>query len=153
MTQAKPEHRPEKDARLDRPWWQRWLLLGAGIVCLGLGILGIFVPLLPTTPLILVAAFCFARGSSRAHAWLLRHRALGPIVREWEENRTIPPRAKWTGVILVVIAFAISFIFVPNCGYGYATLSVLAVVLIVSLLRLPSQRPASENNWADPAGS
>jgi len=109
-----------------------------GWVALALGVLGIFLPLLPTTPLVLLAAFFFARGSRRTHIWLLRHRHFGAIVREWQRHRRIPKPAKRTAIGLVCVGFAVSFIFVPNCAYGYVTLIVIGSALLVFLTRLPT---------------
>lgn len=77
-----------------RPTWLRALWLLAGLVSLGTGIVGIFVPLLPTTPFVLLAAFCFSRGSTRCERWLLTHPRFGPMVRHWRANHAIPLRAK-----------------------------------------------------------
>lgn len=126
-----------------RSRWRRALLLAAGCISLSLAALGIVLPLLPTTPLVLLAGFFFARGSRRAHRWLLGHRLFGPIVREWEEHRTIPRRAKWTAIILIVVAFMVSFLVVPNCVYGYVTLTAIAVALIIFLATLPSRPSAA----------
>ena len=90
-------------ADLRRPLWQRVLWLGAGLLSLVAGIVGIFLPLLPTTPFVLLAAFCLSRGSSRAERWLLDHPRLGPMVRDWRATRAIPWRAKqlaWTMMAL-----------------------------------------------------
>ncbi len=79
--------------------WQRPLWLGAGWLMLATGVVGIFLPVLPTTPFVLLAAFCFARGSPRWERWLLRHPRFGPMVRAWRARRVIPLRAKqlaWT---------------------------------------------------------
>ena len=100
--------------------------------------LGIFLPLLPTTPLAILAAFLFARSSERAHRWLLRHRVFGPIVRDWHERRCVPERAKWAAIALVFVAFSISLLVVPNCVYGYATLFLVGSALIVFLAMLPT---------------
>src|SRR5688572_17560241 len=66
-------------------WW-RGVLLICGTLALALGILGVFLPLLPTTPFVLLAAACYARASVRAHGWLLNHRWFGPILRRWREE-------------------------------------------------------------------
>lgn len=69
-----------------------WLL--AGFASLVLGVIGIFLPLLPTTPFVLLAAFCFSRGSARLEAWMLGHPRLGPLIRDWRATRAVPLRAK-----------------------------------------------------------
>lgn len=86
-----------------RPVWLRALWVGAGFLALATGIVGIFLPLLPTTPFVLVAAFCFARGSERCEQWLLLHPRFGPIVRNWRDRRAIPLRVKqlaWVSMAL-----------------------------------------------------
>ncbi len=82
-----------------RPLWQRAGWTAAGVISLALGVLGIFLPLLPTTPFVLLAAFCFSRGSERVEAWLLAHPRFGPMVADWRARRAVPRRAKqlaWT---------------------------------------------------------
>jgi uncharacterized membrane protein YbaN (DUF454 family) len=70
----------------------RWLLSSVGGICVGLGVLGIFVPLLPTTPFLLVAAACFVRSSDRLYQRLITHRTLGPYIRNYREHRAITRR-------------------------------------------------------------
>jgi len=80
-------------------WRVLWLL--AGLASLVLGIIGIFVPLLPTTPFVLLAAFCFSRGSTRCERWLLEHRVFGPMVRDWRATRAVPLRAKQLATVMM----------------------------------------------------
>ena len=97
MTESLPESLPV--LRPDRPLWQRLLWLLVGALSLATGIVGIFLPLLPTTPFVLLAAFCLSRGSARCEAWLLNHPRFGPLVRDWRTHHAIPLRAKqlaWT---------------------------------------------------------
>lgn len=72
----------------------RWLLWLAGTVSLGLGIVGVVLPGLPTTPFVLLAAACYAKASPRLHHWLREHRLFGPMVRDWEAHRSLTRRAK-----------------------------------------------------------
>ena len=77
------------------------LLVAAGSVCLALAVLGVFLPLLPTTPFLLLASACYVRSSERLHGWLMRNRLLGGYLRNFKERRGIPVRAKVTTVLLL----------------------------------------------------
>ena len=79
----------------------RYLLMVLGSVALALGVAGIFLPLLPTTPFLLLAAALYFRSSPRLYDWLLSHRHLGPYIRNFRENRAIPLRVKIVSVSLV----------------------------------------------------
>lgn len=82
-----------------KPFW-----IAAGLVCIPVAVAGIVLPLLPTTPFLLLAAFCFDRGSPRLHTWLIEHRLLGGPIRSWRENRAIPLPAKISAAGLMLIA-------------------------------------------------
>lgn len=72
----------------------KFLYIIFGTLSLVLGVIGIFLPVLPTTPLLLLTAFCYYRGSSRMYDWLMSHPKLGPYIRNFRENRMIPRRVK-----------------------------------------------------------
>jgi hypothetical protein len=85
-----------------------WLIIG--LTSLALGIAGVVLPLLPTTPFVLLSAYCFARSSPRLHDWLLAHRIFGPLISNWEQHRAIAPRAKLLAVLSMAVVFGISFL-------------------------------------------
>lgn len=77
------------------------VLIIIGLLSVVLGVAGIFLPLLPTTPLLLLAAWCFVRSSPRLYEWLLNHPRLGEYIRNFRENRAIPLRVKIVSVTMV----------------------------------------------------
>ena len=87
---------------------QRSLLVVAGVISLGLAVAGAVLPGLPTTPFVLLAAGCFAKSSPRLHAWLLAHRWLGPMVRDWETHHTLPLKVKWLATAMMSIMVSLS---------------------------------------------
>src|SRR5688500_13285766 len=120
-------------------WW-RGVLLICGTLALVLGLVGIFLPLVPTTPFVLLAAACYARASTRAHGWLLNHRWFGPLLRRWREQHAVPASAKLTAMVLIGVSFAASLLLLPNCGYGYVTLFLIGSGLVIIVGSLPSAR-------------
>ncbi|MCL2326117.1 MAG: YbaN family protein [Proteobacteria bacterium] len=87
----------------------------AGSLSLALGIIGIFVPLLPTTPFLLLAAAAYSRGSTRLYQWLINHKYLGPYIRNFREYKAIPLKAKIASISLLwaTIGFSIFFAGMP----------------------------------------
>ena len=119
------------------PSWLRWAWITAGGTALVLGVIGIFVPLLPTTPFVLLAAFCFARGSPRCEAWLLGHARFGPLVRNWRARRAIPLRAKQLAWAMMALASAWSWWLLP-APWGWLPALCCACVGLW-MARLPSR--------------
>jgi uncharacterized membrane protein YbaN (DUF454 family) len=124
----------EHDSRL-----VRWLLIAAGSACVALGVIGIFLPLLPTTPLMLLAAACFARSSRRFHDWLLANRTFGPLILEWERHRSIPRRTKLTAIALMSATLATSIVFFIEPRWLQGLLSAFGVALAIWMYRIPSR--------------
>jgi hypothetical protein len=103
-----------------------WLLVGT--VSLGLGVVGVFLPLLPTTPFVLLAAFAFARSSPRLHNWLLQHAVFGPLIENWRRHGAIGRKAKLAGVLSILAVFLLSVLF----GAPAYVLAIQGVVLSLS---------------------
>ncbi len=104
-----------------------WFALGSA--SLGLGIIGIFLPLLPTTPFVLLAAFFFSRSSPAVHDWLLAHRTFGPAIRDWRDNRAISRRGKTAAAIAMGAALAISL----AMGVSWSLIGIQVVVMAGAL--------------------
>lgn len=92
----------------------RALYLLVAVLALALGIIGIVVPGLPTTPFVLLAAWAAARSSRRLHAWLRGHRIFGPMIRDWEARRAVSRRAKWSATIAMSLCALIFFLTAPR---------------------------------------
>lgn len=88
----------------------RLIWLFSGLLATALGITGVVLPLLPTVPFLLLAAFCFARSSERLHSWLISHPKLGPPIENWNAHGAISKRAKIAATISIAAAFSISLI-------------------------------------------
>ena len=89
----------------------RWPFVLMGHGCLALGVVGLFVPLLPTTPFVLLAAFFYSRGSERLHRWLTAHPRLGRPIRDWQRDGVIRTRAKWVSTVLIVASLSYPIVF------------------------------------------
>lgn len=81
----------------------RYFLFTLGMIFVALGALGVVLPVLPTTPFLLLAAACFARSSPRFYGWLLNSRLFGQLIRDWRDSRTIPRRAKRLAIAMMII--------------------------------------------------
>lgn len=114
----------------------RWLYLCIGVTALFVGILGIFLPILPTTPFILLAAGCFARSSERFHNYLLGHRIAGPIIREWCEYRSVKRQVKRWAYLVMLLSFGSSILIVSSWELK-GMLVLLATILFTFIWRLP----------------
>lgn len=111
---------------------QRALWVIAGSICLLLGVIGIFLPLLPTTPFILLTAICWARGSTKFYDWLVSHRVFGKMVRDWESHRVIPLKAKWLSTIMMNGMILLSVFYLLDSPW-WAKLMMVLIGIVVSL--------------------
>jgi uncharacterized membrane protein YbaN (DUF454 family) len=103
-----------------------WLILG--LTSLGLGGLGVVTPLLPTTPFVILAAFCFARSSPRLHEWLHQNPVFGKAISDWNASHAISRRGKVVAVSAMAASLALSAVL----GVGFAILGLQALVLLAA---------------------
>lgn len=117
---------------------KKTLFLSLGFLSLFLGVLGIFLPVLPTTPFALLAAYFFSKSSKKLHDWLLRQKHLGPLIQNWEDHGVIRPRAKILATVTMVLLFSYTLIFVP-VHWGIKTLiTSIGVAVLVFIWTRPS---------------
>ena len=115
---------------------RKWLLVLGGVVAVALGVVGVFLPVLPTTPFLLLAAACFVRSSPRLYAWLIHHKWFGAHIRHYREYRAVSLTAKITALLMLwgVIGASI-LVAVPAWG-ARLLLGAIAVGVTLHLLHL-----------------
>lgn len=133
--------KPAPPPPLRRPL--RWLWMVAGGLSLALGVVGAFLPLLPTVPFVLLAAFCFSRGSERCERWLLEHPLFGPPVRQWREQRAVPLRAKQIASVMMAVSSALAAWWLPSPWRWMPALCCACVALWLWRLPTAVARPRS----------
>lgn len=121
------------------------LFITLGWLCLGLGVLGAFLPILPTTPFVLLCGYFFSQGSPKLHAWLLERKFFGPIIRDWESHGVVGLRAKVMATILMTALFSYTLIFV-KIHIAFKTAAVLCgLSVLLFLWSRPSARKIKDN--------
>lgn len=124
----------------------RWILICCGWLSIAGGVIGIFLPLVPTVPFLLLAAACFARSSGRFHTWLVEHGYLGPLIRDYLNGSGIPSRARRMAIGMVWVSFpASTFLFVQVFWLKIMLMSIAAVITLY-LLSLPTSSPIHEDS-------
>jgi uncharacterized membrane protein YbaN (DUF454 family) len=128
------EDSPSTASRLPRGRlrWAWWLL---AYLSLGVGIVGIFVPGLPTTVFVLISAWAAARGSDRLHAWLLAHPQFGPVIRDWQAYGAVSRRGKWMASVTMLVCALIMLWCVPVLWVKALSIGCMSVVAIWLWLR------------------
>lgn len=110
------------------------ILIAIGSLAVGLGVAGIFLPLLPTTPFLLLAAVCYANSSERFYHWLMHHRWFGSYIRNYREGRGIPLVSKVVALALLWLTIGASAIFVVPVLIGKIVLVSIAIGVTIHLL-------------------
>ncbi|MCC7355156.1 MAG: YbaN family protein [Anaerolineae bacterium] len=119
----------------------RFFWVAAGTLSVALAVLGMFLPVLPTTPFLLLAAFCYARGSERFHHWLLHNRWFGAYIRNYREGHGIPLREKvlTLAALWATIGFTVFYAVTP--WWGRLILVAIATAVTVHLVRTKTLKP------------
>jgi uncharacterized membrane protein YbaN (DUF454 family) len=121
---------------------RRWLLVAAGAVCVALGVVGAFVPVLPTTPFLLLAAACWVRSSERLHLWLFSNRLFGEYLRRYRDGEGLPLCSKIATLALLWISLGASALLAvpPRLWWVRALLLLVGIGVTIHVLRLRTRR-------------
>ena len=121
----------ERETRMKNHLW-----VIAGTVCVGLGMMGIFLPILPTTPFLMLAAFCYGRGSKRFYHWLVNRSRIGGYIRSYREGRGIPLKQKLLTIVLLWLTIGFAVGFVATTWWLKALLLVVAVGVTIHVSKI-----------------
>lgn len=119
---------------------RRQLFLLGGLCSLGLGVVGAFLPILPTTPFVLLSAYCFSRSSPRWYHWMCGSPWFGPILREWETERGVRLSVKWLATILVLATVGASILLRGPTSVMSILLTLIATIGLMVVWKLPTVR-------------
>lgn len=117
----------------------RWLLIILGTISLALGILGIFLPLLPTTPFLLLTAYLYLKSSPKAYQWLMNHQRLGPYIVNYLEKKVIPVRAKIIALTLMWLSIISCILFIVENIWLRILLFAIAIGVTIHILSFKSR--------------
>ena len=119
------------------------VLLALGWICVSLGFIGIFIPGQPTTIFLIIALWAFTKSSTKLRFWLLNHKRFGPILRNWQEHKVVPRRAK---IVMVIMQAFVVIIVQYTFENLFITLGLTVILVIVAwyVISLPSRVPESQ---------
>jgi uncharacterized membrane protein YbaN (DUF454 family) len=125
----------------DKRFIRKWFYISAGLICLGIGAVGVFVPLLPTTPFLLLAAACFLRSSERLYHWLMNHRIFGSYIRNYREHRAMSIPSKILVLALLWLTMSYAILSVVKILVVQLLLLFIAIAVTVHILALKTPPP------------
>ena len=125
------------------PGHRRWLMLVLGWTFFGVGLLGMVLPLLPSTPFMLLALWAFSIGSERFHRWLYHHRIFGPPLQRWSRERVIPVWVKALAVTSMAASFLLAWLSGDAPWYLLAVMAAVMAAGIAYIFKFPSRPPAA----------
>ncbi len=136
---------------------KRALLIALGTLCVALGVLGVFLPVLPTTPFLLLAAFCYGRSSKRFYNWLMTNRWCGRYIRNYREGKGIPLRQKTLTITLLWLTIGLTALWAVSLLWLRLALLVIAVGVTIHLVKTKTLRPerrdlTPDSRAAEPVG-
>ena len=123
---------------------KRTILISLGLLCVGLGFIGVFVPGIPTTIFLIIALWAFTKSSEKLRYWLLNHKRFGPILNNWQEHKVVPRRAKILMGVLMSLAVILFYYSLQSLILTIGLIIILVSVAIY-VISLPSKVP--ENSY------
>ena len=123
---------------------KRTILISLGLLCVGLGFVGVFVPGIPTTIFLIIALWAFTKSSKKLRHWLLNHKRFGSILNNWQEHKVVPRRAKILMVVLMSLAVILFYYSLQSLILTIGLIIILVSVAIY-VISLPSKVP--ENSY------
>jgi uncharacterized membrane protein YbaN (DUF454 family) len=149
LSKSKPVERKDysHEVRKHRFVWVQVVYATLGTLFLVTGIIGIFLPILPTTPFLLLATACYARSSRRFYNWLMNHPVFGPMIVEWRTYKSIPWRIKLVAMVTMFLTFGSSIVFFIRDGRLQLALAFFGLMMLIWLYQIPSRdRPLDKQN-------
>lgn len=139
MTNFKQQNQYSTKGKLHNNKGMRLLFIGLGSVFFMAGLIGVVLPVLPTTPFMILAAACWAKGSQRFHNWLITHRTFGKMVVDWQQHRAIPRKAKYLAWTMMTLSCAMLFYrFSADLQWLAWLTTAICVVTALWMYRLPN---------------
>ena len=141
-----PGTHPDEAVKPQATGLKRLVFIGLGFLFTGIGIVGIFVPLLPTTPWLLLASWFFARSSPRFHRWLRTWPLTGPVIRDWETHRGVRLKVKIAAITLLVLVMGSSIYFGrlgPGLSIMLVCFGIIGATVVICLPRIKDQSASS----------